>query len=271
METDALSVVSKTASTNENLRVVFLTQNDVFYLPEAFRYLLDKFPAHSKIVGAVVFSVSPFGKRESFVDKMLRTFRIFGAGFFFRYGWRYLIGKLFRQDVRDVLMEKQVPILEIEGSINGDEALAKIRNLQPDVLVSIAGNQIFKKQLLEIPTKGTLNLHTALLPKYRGLMPTFWVLKNGEPITGVSVFFVDEGIDSGPILVQKQVAIGNMTQAQLIAETKRLGMDAIVEALDLIESDKYHLIPNPESEKTYFSFPTEQDVREFYALGKRFY
>ena len=69
---------------------------------------------------------------------------------------------------------------------------------------------------------GCINLHTALLPKYRGLMPTFWVLKNNEKNTGVSVFFVDEGIDSGPIIVQKNISIGNMTQQELIVKTKKL-------------------------------------------------
>ena len=66
------------------------------------------------------------------------------------------------------------------------------------------GNQIFKKQIIELAPKGCINLHTALLPKYRGLMPTFWVLKNNEKYTGVSVFFVDKGIDSGPIIVQRK-------------------------------------------------------------------
>ena len=75
------------------------------------------------------------------------------------------------------------------------------------MLVSILGNQIFKRKLIDLAPKGCINLHTALLPKYRGLMPTFWALKNNEKNTGVSVFFVDEGIDSGPIIIQKKVVI----------------------------------------------------------------
>ena len=73
--------------------------------------------------------------------------------------------------------------------------------------MSVAGNQIFRAALLEVAHKGCLNVHSALLPRYRGLMPTFWVLKNGEKETGVSVFLVDKGIDSGPIVVQKRVPI----------------------------------------------------------------
>ncbi len=59
-------------------------------------------------------------------------------------------------------------------SINSEQALARIASYHPDVLVSIAGNQLFKRPLIELASKACINLHTALLPKYRGLMPTFW-------------------------------------------------------------------------------------------------
>jgi methionyl-tRNA formyltransferase len=119
--------------------------------------------------------------------------------------------------------------------------------------------------------QGCLNLHTALLPKYRGLMPTFWALKNGEKETGVSVFLVDEGIDSGPIVVQKRVAIGTDSLERLIRRTKIIGMDAVWEAVERMRSGKFDLLPNPEAEKSYFSFPTRGDVRAFRAAGKRLY
>jgi len=67
-------------------------------------------------------------------------------------------------------------------------------------------------------------------------MPSFWVLKNNENKTGVSVFFVDKGIDSGPILVQKELSISqNMTQEELIKKSKKIGMNAIIEAIELIQ------------------------------------
>jgi methionyl-tRNA formyltransferase len=103
-------------------------------------------------------------------------------------------------------------------------------------------------------------------------MPSFWVLKNNEKETGVSVFFVDEGIDSGTILVQIRIPIHkNMTQAELIRISKKVGMEAIIESIKLIQSGNYQLIPNPDNEKTYFPFPTQKDVKEFYRDGKKFY
>lgn len=102
-------------------------------------------------------------------------------------------------------------------------------------------------------------------------MPSFWVLKNDETHTGVSVFFVDDGIDSGPILVQKKVEIGSRSQEELIKYTERLGMDAIIEAIEKIQDGTYQLIPNLDDESSYFSFPTREDVKEFKRKGKRFY
>jgi methionyl-tRNA formyltransferase len=253
------------------MRIVLITQNEVFYLPKALAYCLDHFPNHSKVVAAVVLDASPFGKRQTFLQKSINTFKIFGASFFVHYSLKYVYAKLKRYDVLRVLKEWAIPVIQLDKSINSPDSLDKIREHSPDLLISIAGNQIFKRDLIHLPRKGTLNLHTALLPKYRGLMPTFWVLKNEDKITGVSVFFVDEGIDSGPIIVKKPVEIGDMTQEQLIIATKKIGMDAIIEAVDLIESGNYKLMENNDAEKTYHSFPTRGDVKEFLRKGRRFY
>ena len=254
------------------MRILILTQDDPFYLAKNLEFLLKHLPDGCELIGCVVFEVSPFGKREGFIKKIKRTQKIFGTSFVIRYGWQYILNKLDkRTKVKQVLQKHHVKLITLEKGINHADSLKLISNLKPEVMVSIAGNQIFKKNLLSIPTKGTINLHTALLPKYRGLMPTFWVLKNQEKETGVSVFFVDEGIDSGPIIVQKRVPIHNQTQKELILQTKQIGMECILESLIKIRDNNVQLIPNPEEEMTYFSFPTREDVREFTRLGKRFY
>ena len=102
-------------------------------------------------------------------------------------------------------------------------------------------------------------------------MPSFWVLRYNEKYTGVSVFFVDEGIDSGDIIVQKKVEIGNRSQAELINYTKVMGMDAILESIEKINVGNVDTIPNPNEEMTYFTFPTKEDVAAFLKAGKRFY
>ena len=254
------------------MNLVLVTQDSPFYLAENVDYLLGGLPAHSKVVACVLLSASPFGRKDTEFEKMWRTLRIFGPGFFIRYAYRFLLSRLVAaRSVRHVLRKHRIPILELEKSINSQVSRDLIATYRPDLVVSLQANVIFKKPLIEIPSKGCLNVHTALLPKYRGLMPTFWALKNDETETGVSVFFIDEGIDSGPILVQKRVEIGGRSLDGLIKQTKRIGMDALIEAVDLIHRDVYELIANEEGDMTYFSFPTRRDVKEFLRRGKRFF
>ena len=229
--------------TNTATRIVILTQNETMFLAPALDYFLRRVTVSYEIVGAVVFDASPFGKQQSLIQKLIATVKIFGLEFVCRYGLLIVWAKIFGRDVKQIFATRGVPIITIEGSINSEESLSTLRSLDVDLFISITGNQIFKKPLLEIPRLGTLNLHTALLPKYRGLMPSFWVLKNKEKQTGVSVFFVDEGIDSGPILVQKTINIENMSQWELIRMTKFLGMEAIIEVIELIQGGRLRVNP----------------------------
>jgi methionyl-tRNA formyltransferase len=169
------------------------------------------------------------------------------------------------------LKSNSIPIITLDEPINESKSVNKIKSFQPDLLISILGNQIFKSPIINLAPKGCINLHTSLLPKYRGLMPSFWVLKNNEIKTGVSVFFVDEGIDSGPIIVQTEIKINNKTQEELINYSKKIGMEAIAKSVDLIQKNQLNLIKNNHLKKTYFSFPTKEDVLEFKKIGKKFF
>ena len=254
------------------MRILIVTQDSPFYLAENINYLITHLPQHSMVCGGVVLGASPFGKKETTLEKMTHTYRTFGAGFFMRYAWKFMLSKLTSgRRVASVLKKYGIPVIKIGESINSKSSLRLLGVHQPDLLISVQANVIFKKPLIELAPKGCLNLHTALLPRYRGLMPTFWVMKNNEKETGVSVFFVDDGIDSGPILVQKRLEIGNRTLDELIRHTKRIGMDAIIEAVDLIHAGGYDLIENRDEDKTYYSFPTPEDVEEFKRLGKKFF
>ncbi len=255
------------------MKIVILTQSDPFYLAENISYLIKNLSEKHKIVGCVLFDVSPFGKKGTLIQKAKKTFSIFGASFFIHYSLKFIFNKFNSvKSVSKVLKKHNIPIIRLEKSVNSKTSLELISSYKPELLISIAGNQIFKSKLINLPSKGTLNLHTALLPKYRGLMPTFWVMKNDEDYTGVSVFFVDEGIDSGPIIVQKKIKINkSWTQQDLISYTKKIGMESIIEAINLIENGDYRLIENNDDEQTYYSFPTQKDVKEFYKKGKKFF
>jgi len=254
------------------MRVVLITQDDPFVLPKHLDYLIKSFPKHSKIVACVLLEASPYAKRGSFLSKIIHIWKIFGTKFLLHYGLKYIKSRFNKAErVKFVLEKYDIPIIKLKHSINHSESIAQIKKYKPDLLISILSNQIFKEPILTLAPKGCINLHSALLPKYRGLMPTFWVLKNNEKITGVSVFFMDKGIDNGPIIVQKKFEVGNRTLEELIDYAKKIGMDAIIEAVDLIYKDEYNLIENRDEESTYYSFPTRRDVKEFLRKGKRFF
>lgn len=254
------------------MRVILLTQNDPFYLADNIKYLADNLPHGLEIVGCAVFDVAPFGKKQSVWSQALDTFNRFGFRFFIYYSANFIRSKISSsKSVRHVIGQRNIPEIHVNGNINSEASHSILAGYEPDLLVSIAGNQIFKRPLIDIAPKGCINLHTALLPKYRGLMPTFWVMRHGEEKTGVSVFFVDEGIDSGPIIVQREIEIAEMTQRELILKTKKLGMECIIEAMEKIRDDSVELIDNPAEEATYFSKPTKEDVVAFQRAGKRFF
>ena len=253
------------------MKIFIITQNDPFYLSENIDYLISSLPKDIKIVGCIISNASPFGRKEGFLKKSFKTFKIFGFSFFIFYSFKFIFSKLFKKSVHKVFFENKIKIIKLNNSINTEESIKKIKSLNPDLLVSILGNEIFKKPLLNIAPKGCINLHTSLLPKYRGLMPSFWVLKNNEKFTGVSVFFVDEGIDSGPIIVQEKIEIGDMSQSELIKLSKKIGMKCVIDAINLIHKNKLNLIANNDSNKTYFSFPTRNDIKEFKKQKKKFY
>jgi len=254
------------------MRVVLLTQDEPLFLAPGIDYLLSRKPADITVAGCVVFDPSPLGKKVGMAGRARELLRVFGPAYFVHYALRFAVARLSpARRLSRILHRYGVPAIALEGNINSPESLEAIRALEPDLLISVAGNQIFRRPLIDLPPNGCLNLHTALLPRYRGLMPTFWVMKNGEKETGVSVFLVDEGIDSGPIVVQKRVPIDTDRLEELIRRTKVIGMDAVWEAAEKIRRGQVDLMPNPEAEKTYFSFPTSADVRAFRSAGKRLF
>lgn len=253
------------------MNIVFITQDEPFYLKNTFELIIRNLPKNAQITGVVLLSPSPFGKKLTYFEKYKNTLQIFGFKFSIYYFFKLISSKLRKGSVRSVLIKNNIPIIQLDSSINSISSLENIKNFKPDLLISVAGNEIFKKDLINLAPLGCLNLHTALLPKYRGLMPTFWVLKNQEVETGVSVFYVDEGIDSGEILIQERVQIQNMTQEELITKTKHLGAFCIISAIEAILDNNVKIIPNNDENMTYFGFPTRSDVKEFLKVGAKFF
>lgn len=254
------------------MRILLITQSEELYLPAALATWFDAMSEVDEVVGCVLLNPAArgSGRKESLFSRGWDALTIFGFVFFINIGLRFLWKRLTKADtVFSILEARRIPIIRLSESINNPESLALIESYCADVLVSIQGNEIFKRPLLEVAP--CLNLHTAPLPKYRGLMPAFWAIHDQLDETAVSVFLVDEGIDSGPIFVQTAVKIKGLSLHEVIVRTKLEGMYAIHSALDLVRSGKKPEIINNAAESSYFGFPTRSDVREFRRRGGTFF
>jgi methionyl-tRNA formyltransferase len=135
-----------------------------------------------------------------------------------------------------------LPILQPER-LNDPALIGTLKDYHADCFV-IVGFRILPVEIIELPPRGTINLHASLLPKYRGAAPIQWALIRGEKETGVSVFFVEKKVDAGEIILQKTVAIReNEDAGQLHDRLAEIGADAISEAVDLIASGNVRRIP----------------------------
>ena len=103
--------------------------------------------------------------------------------------------------IKQLTLKHNIPVFQPE-KVKRHDFIEKLKALAPDLAVVVAYGQIFPRSLLEIPTRGFINVHSSLLPAYRGAAPINWALINGETETGVTIMVLDEGMDTGDIILQ---------------------------------------------------------------------
>jgi methionyl-tRNA formyltransferase len=144
-------------------------------------------------------------------------------------------GQLLQQTtIADWAHNHQIPVLKPESS---KELVGKVEEL--DLVLTIGYGVLLPESILSLPKKGFLNLHFSLLPAYRGAAPAQRALHNGEVVTGVTVFQLDKGMDTGPIFAQESIAIDpSWRSLELLNELANLGPDVVKRAFEMIESGK---------------------------------
>lgn len=122
--------------------------------------------------------------------------------------------------------------------------IKELELLMPSVIVVAAYGQILPLEILRLPGFGCINIHASLLPKYRGAAPVNWAIINGEHFTGVSIMLMDKGMDTGPVLLQREVKIEDCdTVGSLSSRLSRIGADALVEALRGLAEGRLKPVP----------------------------
>ena len=146
--------------------------------------------------------------------------------------------KLSPPPVKVLAEQVGIPVLQ-PTAIRTEEFLEKIRALQPDLIVVTAYGRILPGSLLNLPPLGTINVHGSLLPKYRGAAPIQWAVLNGETETGVTIMQMDEGMDTGDILLPVSLPIEeDDTSGTLFVKLSKLGGHALAKAIGLLKEGK---------------------------------
>jgi methionyl-tRNA formyltransferase len=247
-----------------SLKIVFLTTDDPLYLPAFFERVLD-----ARGVSCSVFVTPPLYKGQSFKAAALRYMRTFGWRPSLELARRTLAAKLRRQSIADVCRRYGVEC-QVVRDVNAPDFLERLRLIGTELIVSVSCPQIFRQPLIELPPKGCLNIHGAILPAYRGVMPSFWMLLNGEKEAGVSVFFVNEEIDAGELCGQQTFEIRDEdTLDELLRRSKRVAAELLLEVLDDIDAGTVARKPLDLTEGSYYSWPDRTAARRFHSLGRR--
>lgn len=159
--------------------------------------------------------------------------------------------KVVYSPVKQYALQNNIPVLQYKSiSREGEE---DIKKFNPDVLVTASFGQILKPNILNLAKYGVLNVHTSLLPKYRGSAPINWAIIKGETLTGVTIMKTDVGLDTGDIILSKTIEIKpDETAGELTPRLAELGSLALLEALEQVENNLATYTKQKEEESSYY-------------------
>lgn len=168
--------------------------------------------------------------------------------------------KLIPSPVKEVAVQAGIPVWQPERVKRCQETLAKLKNCQADFFVVVAYGQLLSPEILAMPRLGCINVHGSLLPKYRGAAPLQWAIANGETETGVTTMLMDEGMDTGAMLLKTTTPIGLMDNLTAIGDRlARSGAELLVQTLKDLDAGQLQPIPQTETEATYAPLLKKED------------
>lgn len=153
--------------------------------------------------------------------------------------------------VKQSAVKLGLPVIQPEKIKKNAEFQKKLANLQPDAIIVVGYGRIIPPWMLQLPRLGNINVHASLLPKYRGAAPIQWAVARGEFVTGVTTMRLDEGLDTGDILLQREIPIQpEDTAITLAPRLASLGADLLVETLHGLERGRITAVPQDHSRAT---------------------
>jgi methionyl-tRNA formyltransferase len=160
--------------------------------------------------------------------------------------------------VKDAALRLGLPVFQPKR-IKEESAVEKLKEQKADIFVVAAFGQILTKEILDMPPYGCLNIHASLLPKYRGAAPIQWAILNGEKTTGITIMQMDQGLDTGDMLLKKELIISEEETADSLHDKLSvMGADLIVEAIEKLEQGTLKAIKQGESTTAYAKMLTKE-------------
>jgi methionyl-tRNA formyltransferase len=259
------------------VRIEFLTDDNPLYVLPFFEEFLGHYGSEFEI--AQVSSCKPMGKRSR--RRLLRDLmHLYGPGglahLLARWTTARLLGALPRGrganryfTLSQLCRAYSIPFAHV-GNPNEASLVSAIKERQPDLLVSIACPYILKEPVLTTPKLGCVNVHHAPLPRYKGMMPTFWQMFQGEKKVGVTIHYMTPKIDEGAALFQGEMEIEpGESLDHLIRRSKRHGAHCMAQVLRAMATQSQKTIRLEGDKGSYFTFPTAEEIREFRRRGLR--
>ncbi|WP_446745821.1 methionyl-tRNA formyltransferase [Silvibacterium acidisoli] len=164
--------------------------------------------------------------------------------------------------VKLAAIEAGVPVAQPEKIKTNAEFRAQLEAIAPDAILVVAYGRIIPKWMLDLPRHGNINLHGSLLPKYRGAAPIQWAVASGETVTGNTTMRIDEGLDTGDMLLQRELAVGpDQTSADVYPLLAEMGAGLMVETLAGLEAGTLQAQKQDDSLATHAPILTRDDAR----------
>lgn len=251
----------------EPMRIYFITGEDVFYVIRLFRRFLALWDGSDiEIAGTAICNRF---KKKSFLGPIRYGLDFYGPRSFVSQGIRYLYRRATGRTIEKLFDKRGIPVKKPD-TVNDERFLDYLRTQAPDLVISVSAPQVFRKPLIDLPRLGCINIHSAILPAYRGLMPVFWAMYHGEREIGLSVHYIDERIDHGPLIRQVRVPVpAGASLDEMLKKMKDLGGDLLWDVVQSFRNRTVSTIPYPDVKSSYYSFPRPEDVREFRRRGYR--
>jgi methionyl-tRNA formyltransferase len=256
------------------INVAIVTIDEPFYTPTVIRTLVRNSPPDIRYVCIVL--VPPRPKKMSEMSFISNQIKVFGLSQFTKVAILYVIRKLAstlpskEYSVAKVVRTNGIKLMKTD-SLKSEPILRELKMLSLDVIISVGSSRIFGKSILSIPRLGCLNVHAGMLPRYRGINPSFWTLLNQEKNSAVTVHYVNEEIDDGEIIQQDVFETKGITRLHdVYLRVMEIAPKTLIKSLIAIRNESVHTTRNDRSISNYYSFPTKQDGQKFRRLGLRY-